>query len=79
LDGGTSLIPLHYSIRALKKAFRQSSVRNVCAERVTKVRILLEKLEKFIEKYQLDEGGQVRDQLEEFLTLLKDFGSAAVE
>jgi hypothetical protein len=79
VDGGTSLVPLHYSIRALKKAFRRSFVRDVCAEFAPKVRILLVKLGKFIEKYKLDEGGQVRDQLEEFLPLVEDFGNAAVE
>jgi hypothetical protein len=79
VDGGTSLVPLHYSIRALKQAFRRSSVRDVCAGFAPKVRILLEKLGKFIERYKLDEGGQVRNQLEEFLTLVEEFGSAAVE
>jgi len=78
VDGGTSLIPLHYSLRALKKAFRKSSVRELCAGSAPKVRLLIERLEKFIEKYKLDEGGQVRDQLEEFLPLVKDFDGPAV-
>lgn len=76
VDGGTSLIPLHYSLRALKAAFQKSSVYDDCVRQAPKVRILLERLGKFIEKYKLDEGGQVRDKLEEFLTLVKDFGSA---
>jgi len=74
LDGGTSLIPLHYSLRALKRAFRKSAVRDVCAEWEPKVRLLLEKLGKFIREHKLDEGRQVRDHLEEFHDFLKDFG-----
>lgn len=73
LDGGTSLIPLHYSLRALKKCYWRENLREICAEHAPKVRILLQKLVKFIEKYQLDEGEQVRDHIEEFLNVLKDF------
>ncbi|HEU4888652.1 MAG TPA: hypothetical protein VFV49_12265 [Thermoanaerobaculia bacterium] len=65
VDGGSSLIPLHYAIRALKKTFPKART-----ELSAKVRLLLVAIEDFLTEYDLDKGRQVRGNIKEFRTIM---------
>ncbi|CAH2402774.1 toll/interleukin-1 receptor domain-containing protein [Mesorhizobium escarrei] len=70
VDGGSSLIPLHYATRATKRTLARPAVRRKKAEISTKVRLLLTSIEQFLKEYDLDKSQQVRDNIKEFRALL---------
>ena len=71
VDGGSSLVPLHYAIRALKKTFRSEGAAHELAEQSATVRELLTRLEKFLTEYGLDKGQQIRDNIKGLQTVLR--------
>jgi hypothetical protein len=66
VDGGASLIPLHYAIRALKKRFQVQDGHRELVGPLTRVGRLLTAIENFLEEFRLDKGKQVRENIEEF-------------
>lgn len=73
VDGGSSLVPLHYAIRALKKTFRSEAAVHELAEQSATVRELLTRVEKFLMEYGLDKGQQISDNIKELQTVLRSY------
>jgi hypothetical protein len=69
VDGGSSLVPLHYAIRALKTRVRTGEPPAGTVEASELVR-LLTNIDRVINDFGIDPGRQVRDNLEEVLVLL---------
>lgn len=69
VDGGASLIPLHYALRALKTRLRAGDESARCAE-APELGRLLTKIGQLIIELGLDPGRQVRDRIEELRALL---------
>jgi len=65
VEGGASLIPLHYVIRALKK-----TVSRIPEKLRAKVPVALDAVETFLAEYDLDKGRQIRNNIKEVRTLL---------
>jgi hypothetical protein len=72
VEGGASLIPLHYAIRALKRRFQGEDGWHDRVDLLAAVRRLLASIPKFLEEFRLDKGQQVRDNIAEFRALLND-------
>ena len=70
VDGGSSLIPLHYGIRALRKTFQRASP--LAGDRVEQARIRrrLSSIVTFLDEHGLDKGQQMKENINEFLMLL---------
>ena len=69
VDGGSSLVPLHYAIRALKTRLRTGDPFAGSAE-ASELRRLLTNIEQVINDFGLDPGRQVRDNIGEVRALL---------
>ena len=69
VDGGSSLVPLHYAIRALKTRLRTGDTFAGLAE-ASELRRLLTNIEQVINDFGLDPGRQVRDNIGEVRALL---------
>jgi hypothetical protein len=76
LDGGASLIPLHYAIRALKRQLREQAAARESRELVTRVRKQLSRIAALIDMLGLDKGRQVTDSIDELRALLDDRADA---
>ena len=72
LDGGSSLIPLHYAIRALKRQLREQVVERTSPGTVTRVRQQLSRITTLVGVLGLDKGRQVRDNIDELRALLDE-------
>ena len=71
-DGAGSLIPLHYAVRALKKALTESVARGEAHEDAARLRKPIGRLKSYLEGVGQDAGGQVGDNLDELLALLPE-------
>ena len=78
LDGGSSLIPLHYAIRALKRQLREQVVERTSPGTVTRVRQQLSRITSLVGVLGLDKGRQVRDNIDELQALLDEGMGGAV-
>lgn len=74
VEGGGSLIPLHYAIRALKK-----TVERIGETPPPKADLLLSAIELFLTEYDLDKGRQVRDNIKELRTIVAGLATAAAK
>ena len=72
LDGGASLIPLHYAVRALKRQLSQQRAPRSSPELVTRVRKQLSRIAALIDELGLDKGRQITANLDELRTILDD-------
>jgi hypothetical protein len=70
VDGGSSLIPLHYVIRALKKTCQRPALGADVFEYQPRIRQRLTSIRRFLEDGGLDKGKQVTENIDEFLGLL---------
>ena len=72
VDGGSSLIPLHYVIRALKCVIARSAAQNAAVELSARIESTLRRIEHFLLEYKLDKGQQVRDNIQDLRSYLKN-------
>jgi hypothetical protein len=70
VDGGTSLIPLHYVIRALKKSLAQPGVAAEFAECNPRIRHTLNNICKVLDDLGLDKGRQVKENIEALVEMV---------
>ena len=70
MEGGASLVPLHYALRALKKQCQQQDGLSQPAHLMPRIAARLDAIERFLEEFRLDKGGQVRENIKEFRALL---------
>jgi hypothetical protein len=78
LDGGASLIPLHYAIRALKRQFRQRQQDRNSGEQAGRIRRLLTHIKRLVDELGLDKGQQLRDGIDDFQTLLDEHAAEPI-
>ena len=71
-EGGGSLIPLHYAVRALKKALTKSAARGGAHADAARLRKLVGRLQSYLADAGQDAGRQVRDNLDDLLALLPE-------
>jgi hypothetical protein len=71
VDGGASLIPLHYAIRALKKTIRRMPPRPDGGRERERIYRRLKSIVTFLHEHGLDKGNQVKENVDEFLMLLE--------
>lgn len=76
-EGGSSLVPLHYAIRALKTRVRAGESLAGSAE-ASELDRLLTNIERVINDFGLDPGRQVRDNIEEVRALVNRPAGAAM-
>ncbi len=76
VDGGVSLIPLHYALRALKATLSAKRISAGLVD-VPAIQGLLPKIVRIIDELNLDPGRQVRDNLDELQARLEQAGLAA--
>lgn len=72
VDGGASLIPVHYAIRALKGVIARSAAPNVLVKLLSRIESTLTRIEKFLSDYELDKGHQVRENIQDLRSYLND-------
>jgi hypothetical protein len=77
VEGGSSLVPLHYAIRALKTRVRAGESPAGSAE-ASELDRLLTNIERVINDFGLDPGRQVRDNIEEVRALVNRPAGAAI-
>ena len=70
VDGGTSLIPLHYVIRALKKSLAQPAVAAGFSECIPRIHQTLNNVCKVLDDLGLDKGRQVRENIEALVEMV---------
>jgi hypothetical protein len=70
VDGSASLIPLHYSIRALKSAIKRVEKPESILDESPRICTLMSRIERFIDAHELDQGQQVRDNLQDLRLLV---------
>ena len=70
VDGGASLIPQHYSIRALESGSVLARPDRRSRERAKRIDGLLSRIKALVEELGLDKGRQLRDRIGSFLTRL---------
>lgn len=70
VDGGTSLIPLHYVIRALKKTMAQPAVAEKFSECNPRIRQTLKNVRQVLDDLGLDKGGQVGENIEALVEIV---------
>ncbi|HEX6626149.1 MAG TPA: TIR domain-containing protein [Pyrinomonadaceae bacterium] len=78
-DGGGSLIPLHYAVRALKKALTQSAALGEAREDAARLRRLVGRLRSYLAQVGQDAGGQVGDNLEDLSALLPEAANGCAD
>lgn len=77
VDGGSSLVPLHYVIRALKCVIARSADPNALVKLSPRIESTLTRIERFLSDYELDKGHQVRENIQDLRSYLKDTTSIA--
>jgi hypothetical protein len=66
LDGGVSLVPLHYAIRALKRRFPDAPQDRKVSVLAGRIRGVLTRIKSVVEALGLDPGKQLRDSIADF-------------
>jgi len=79
VDGGASLVPLHYAIRAVKKRLKAGGAQSGLPELTAYVRRLTDRIERFLDDFGLDKGRQVRENLVELRDVLGAVAEEAVQ
>ena len=72
VDGGSSLIPLHYVIRALQCVIARSVARNALVELSARIESTLTRIEQYLLECELDKGHQVQENIQDFRSYLKN-------
>ena len=79
VDGGASLIPLHYVIRALKHVIARSGDPNVLMKLSSRIESTLTRIEQFLSDYELDKGHQVRENIQDLRSYLNNTNDRAAQ
>jgi TIR domain len=72
VEGASSLVPLHYALRAFERRYRNARQDPGVIELAMRIRPLVTRIASFVGEFELDKGRQLRDNLDELQSLLDE-------